>query len=249
MTNGFILLHRKIKGNWIFSRSDYFHWFCAILLKANFKDNENFLFEGEFMTIKRGQFITSYRNLSNELCGCSIQKLRTFFKLLEKDKIILIENIKKATRITICNYDNYQGSQHDSNTIATQSQHSSNTVATTIERKKSNLNKDNKEKYTNFISKFNEITSKKIRVPDDKFKRQLNARLNEGFTLDEIYKAIKECMKDSHHIETKFKYLTPEFITRADKLQKFLNATTEAKPERSLMERMKAEARQQRMLS
>ena len=52
-------------------------------------------------------------------------------------------------QITICNYDSYQSTQHNSNTIATQQQHNSNTVATTIEIKKKNDNKENKENNSN----------------------------------------------------------------------------------------------------
>lgn len=156
MNEGFILLHRKIKENWLWQRSDYFHWFTHLLLKANFKDNDSFLFEGEFISIKRGQFITSYRNLAKELPVCSEQKIRTFLKLLIKDKIVLIDSLRKATRITICNYDSYQSAQHNSNTVATQQQHSSNTVATTIERKKKKENNENNDNNnTEQVPKFN----------------------------------------------------------------------------------------------
>ena len=82
--------------------------------------------------------------------------------------------------------------------------------------------KEDKIPYENFIKNFNEITGKRIRIPDDKFKRQFKARLKEGFTMKEILQAVENCSKDDYHKEHT-KYLTPEFITRADKLQKFLN--------------------------
>ena len=77
-------------------------------------------------------------------------------------------------------------------------------------------------KYIDFLSDFNSITKRKFRVLDDKTKRQLKARLKEGFTIDEIKTAITNCKADEYHIEFP-KYLTPEFITRAEKLQKYLN--------------------------
>lgn len=82
-----------------------------------------------------------------------------------------------------------------------------------------------KNKY-NFIERFNSITGKKVRVLDEKTKRQFSARLRDGFSTDDIETAIKNCMNDKYHKENP-KYLTPEFITRADKLQMYLNSSKE----------------------
>jgi len=81
-----------------------------------------------------------------------------------------------------------------------------------------------KDIYSDFLLKFNKITNRKFRLLDDKTKRQLSARLKEGFKIEEIYTAIENCKKDKYHIENP-QYLTPEFITRSDKLQKYLNFT------------------------
>ena len=108
MESGFILLQRKLLKHWIFQRTDYFSWFVYFLFKANFIDKEDYLFNGKFITVKRGQFITSYQNLADELPECTIKKIRTFIKLLEKSKIIKYENLIKGARITICKYDTYQ---------------------------------------------------------------------------------------------------------------------------------------------
>ena len=77
--------------------------------------------------------------------------------------------------------------------------------------------------YSDFLLRFNEASGKKCRVVDSKTHGQLKARMREGFTLDEIISAVRNCAADQYHMENP-KYLTPEFITRADKLQKFLNA-------------------------
>lgn len=73
-----------------------------------------------------------------------------------------------------------------------------------------------------FINEFNAIRGSKFR-PIEKVKRQLNARLKDGYTADDILNALKNAMADKFHIESGFKYLTPEFITRSDKLEKFHN--------------------------
>ncbi|CAB4147789.1 Phage conserved hypothetical protein, C-terminal [uncultured Caudovirales phage] len=70
------------------------------------------------------------------------------------------------------------------------------------------------------LSQFNLITGKKIRVIDDKTKRQVNARLKEGYSKQDIVNAITNCFNDDYHKENPH-YLTLEFITRSDKMQKY----------------------------
>lgn len=198
MHDGFILLHRKIRLNWIYKRSDYYHWFTEFIFMANFKDNNNYLFEGEFIKVKRGQFVTSYRQLAKKLPSCSEQKIRTFIKLLIKDKIVLIESLKKATQITICNYDSYQGEQHNSNTVATQQQHNSNTVATSIERKRkkeNNVNNDNKkDTYIEIKNIFNSVCVDlpKVHKITNARKKIIDARTKEYdlLTIGDVFKKV-----------------------------------------------------------
>ena len=75
------------------------------------------------------------------------------------------------------------------------------------------------------LSTFNEITGKNCRVVNTKTKNQLKARLKEGYTKEDIVHAIKTCFKEDYHVETNHKHLTLEFITRADKLDKYVNIT------------------------
>jgi len=70
---------------------------------------------------------------------------------------------------------------------------------------------------------YNDITGKKAKVVSEKVKKQLRARLKEGYTKSDIITALKNAAKDQLHIDNNYKYLTLEFITRADKLDRFLN--------------------------
>ena len=72
-----------------------------------------------------------------------------------------------------------------------------------------------------FVIKFNYLTQKNFK-PSDKIKRQYNARIKEGYTEESILKAAENCLSDPYHVEHP-NYLTPEFITRDDKLQKYSN--------------------------
>jgi uncharacterized phage protein (TIGR02220 family) len=68
---------------------------------------------------------------------------------------------------------------------------------------------------------FNKTTGKKCKVVPKKAKEQFNARLKEGFTKVDIANAIVNASNDEYHIKEDLKYITLEFISRADKLDKF----------------------------
>ena len=145
MTNGWISLHRSVKEHWIYANNDYFAAWIKMLLTVNFKDGKPQMIKGVSVDCKRGQSTNSLDTWVALLGkGWSKQRVRTFFKLLERDKIINTENLKVTTRLTICKYDDYQSLEHDSNTQATREQHASNTQATSIEE--GNKNKKGKRK-------------------------------------------------------------------------------------------------------
>ena len=72
------------------------------------------------------------------------------------------------------------------------------------------------------LSVFNSILGKQAKVVSAKAKNQITQRLKEGYTKEDIVKAITNASKDPHHIESNYKYLTLEFITRPDKLERFV---------------------------
>lgn len=74
-----------------------------------------------------------------------------------------------------------------------------------------------------FISRFNEVTGKSHRKLVDKADRQLKARLKDGYSIDDIILATKNAASDDYHKDSGFKHLTPELITRGDKLDAWLN--------------------------
>lgn len=98
----------------------------------------------------------------------------------------------------------------------------------------SELSKDNNNNlsvnWSKLLDQFNFITGKKIRVLSDKAKRQIKARLKDGYTKDDIVNAIVNCFNDSYHRDTGYKYLTPEFISRSDKMEKYANVNPDFKP-------------------
>lgn len=160
--------------------------------------------------VKRGDFIFGRWTASEELNMAGSTVTGIMKKLQEMGNIKIIPNNNYSV-VTVCNYDLYQGTELYGSTADEQ-------PPDTNKKEK----KNNKDIYDNFLVIFKDITKKNIRVLNDKVKGQLNARIKEGFTLGDFQTAIENCNNDDFH-KKNTKYLTPEFITRSDKLQMYLN--------------------------
>jgi len=75
--------------------------------------------------------------------------------------------------------------------------------------------------YKDFIQIFNQMTGSNFKG-DASAKRHFDARIKDGYTLEQFQTAIHNCLSDEFHQKNP-NYLTPEFITRPDKIEKYLN--------------------------
>jgi hypothetical protein len=82
---------------------------------------------------------------------------------------------------------------------------------------------------TEFLKEFNRVKCSTIptRVMDEKATRQLKILMKAGYSIADIGKALENAMKTRNHKESKFVYLTPEFITRPDKFNIYHGANFE----------------------
>jgi hypothetical protein len=71
------------------------------------------------------------------------------------------------------------------------------------------------------LNQFNELLNRTHKVIPEKAKRQLLARLKDGYTKQDIWNAILNCYEDDFHKESNHKYLTLEFISRPDKMERY----------------------------
>lgn len=109
MSNGWIKLHRKLQDGWIWIDKEPFDKRSAwvdLLLTANHSDKK-ILFNGELITVKRGQILTSIRKLA-ERWKWSYDKTSRFLKLIESDGMLRKESDNCRTLLTIENYEVYQ---------------------------------------------------------------------------------------------------------------------------------------------
>ncbi|MDH8771904.1 DnaD domain protein [Staphylococcus epidermidis] len=147
---GWISLHRSIQKHWLFEEKRKFSRFEAwidILMMVNHTDNK-IMHDGDLITVKRGQRITSLRQLG-ERWSWSITKVDKYLKTLESDGMLVVKKDTKKTVLTVVNYDDYQDGdfkkRHRKDSEKTEKKHRSNTEKT---QKKTN-NNDNKENNEN----------------------------------------------------------------------------------------------------
>ena len=104
--SGWIKLHRQIKSHWVFSDAKYLKWWITVLIEVNHKP-QKVLIKGVLIDCTTGQSLRSLQSWAEEF-GCTKKTVSHFFKLLQKDAMVLIENLKITTRLTVCNYESYQ---------------------------------------------------------------------------------------------------------------------------------------------
>ena len=86
-----------------------------LLLLANHKDKET-IFDKKPILVKRGQRITSVRELSARW-GWGKDKTLRFLRLLESEKMIVKESDSRKTLLTIVNYGIYQDCENENETV------------------------------------------------------------------------------------------------------------------------------------
>lgn len=115
MASGWIKLHRKIMDCFLWDSDEPSNKKSAwidLLLLANHED-KTILFNGQAVTVKAGQKITSIRKLA-QMWHWSKDRTERYLDMLVKEDMIIKESDSNRTLITIVNYSVYQG-QCDSN--------------------------------------------------------------------------------------------------------------------------------------
>lgn len=106
---GWISLYRKfVNWEW-YTDANTMRVFLHLLLLANHKENK---WRG--ILIERGQLVTSYNSLSDDL-NLTVQEIRTSFKRLKSTNEITTKPTNKYTFVTILKYNDYQDNQKENN--------------------------------------------------------------------------------------------------------------------------------------
>ena len=114
MAYGWISIHRKIQQSDIWLDKEPFDkrsaWIDLIMM-ANHEDKQ-ILFNGKFIEVKRGEKITSLKQLSDRW-RWSRSKVRRFLNLLESGSMIELKVKQRYTSYKVVNYNVYQNEDID----------------------------------------------------------------------------------------------------------------------------------------
>lgn len=103
---GIIVIRRSIRNSWLWKDPVKLQWWIDLIMEANFKPS-GFNVDRKFIACGKGQSVKSLRSWAVRW-GISQTSVKRFLKLLERDRLISVEPLKRTTRITILNYDSYQ---------------------------------------------------------------------------------------------------------------------------------------------
>ena len=166
---GWISIHRKIRECVIWDSDEPFTrrdaWIDLLLL-ANHRDKET-IFDGEKITVKRGQYLTSVRKLAQEWHWGKDKTLK-YLKLLEECEMITRDADSRRTLITIVNYCLYQDKNDD---VADSEKDSEQTVNRHLSATNNNDNNVNNENNVN--------KNKKEKKPKHKYGQYKNVMLSD----------------------------------------------------------------------
>lgn len=183
---GYIKLFRKAQENFLY-RENRPHtrreaW-EDILLMVNHTEVD-VLVGGKRIICGRGQSIRSLDSWAKHF-NWSKSKVKRFFDLLKSETMIVTENVQKTTRLTVCNYDAYQGERNNDGTMMAQSR-------PTNKNDKKN-NKDNAQNDVfddDFLKFWNIYNKKKDRLKcEKKFAKLTKAQKQKIFTTLPTYVA------------------------------------------------------------
>jgi hypothetical protein len=215
-SKGYIRVFRQIQDCWIWDtgKFDKRSAWIDLLMLANHSD-KRIVFNGEYITIKKSQYLTSIRNLANRWLW-STSSVTSFLRLLEKDKMIIRDSDKYRTLITIVNYSIYQDSKYTKETVSdtpidtvtttvTTTSTETNNTLNTLNTLDSNNNAHRSAPYSEHFEEFWRCYKKK----NDKKRAYAcyMARLKEGFSEDELLIACKNYMDECEKQHREDRYI------------------------------------------
>lgn len=170
---GWIKIHRQIQNCLIWDDKPFnmaSAWIDLLLL-ANHKDKET-IFDKKPILVKRGQRITSVRELS-ERWGWGKDKTLRFLRLLESEKMIVKESDSRKTLLTIVNYGIYQDCETENETV----------IRTLTGQSQATNKNDKNDKNNNICSNSDDLNETKKPKKKTKLTEEENEELVKNFEI------------------------------------------------------------------
>ncbi len=200
---GWIKLHRKIqeKAIWQCATPEQKVILITILLNIN-SDKKEWEWQGKQFICEPGQMVTSLASLA-EKCGkgVSIKNVRTALEKFEKYGFLTNQSAKTGRLITVVNWEFYQDSSYE---VANQSANSRQSYGKEVATNKNNKNNKNNI----YTSNFSELWLHYPRKADKaQAYKKYNARLNDGYSEEELLQAVKNYAEECEREHREQKYI------------------------------------------
>lgn len=206
MSKGWITIERDIQEHWIFKDAEKLRAWLIVLMQVNHKENKS-LIKGKLMTCSRGESLMSHNSWAEKFGkNWNRSKVIRFFKLLETDHMIVQHNEQVTTRLSVCNYSQYQdkskkseqANEHQPEQVALHQANTERTGGST------QLNNDNNDNNDNNVNK----KDNGAKAPRFNFKKSLlELGVDESIVSDWL---LVRKRKKASNTETAFKTLLTE---------------------------------------
>ena len=214
--------------NPIFDNPNLLRVWLWCLLKASHKHHQQMV-GLQVVDLEPGQFVTGRFKGANEL-EINPSTFYKYLKTLEKMQMISLNSNNKMTVVTIENWRKYQTEdkevyQQNNNKITTKEQQNNNKRTTKEQQNNTNKNdkndKNDKKLYKYIVEYLNQKCHKNFRHTTKATQRLIDARLNEGFAIEDFKKVIN--IKSSQWLGADMeKYLRPQTLF-GTKFESYLN--------------------------
>ncbi len=128
---------------------DYADAWLDILQLVSFKDGNSKLIKSSICKWDRGQYPVSHSFLADRW-GWKVGRVRTFEKLLVTEGMVTLERTPSWTLLTVCKYDDYNGSEQANDSLITGEEQANNRQKTGEAQQLKKVKKENKEKKEKF---------------------------------------------------------------------------------------------------
>ncbi len=161
--DGWILLHRKFLSNFLWTENRTFSkaeaWIDILFQVRFLEEQDKVMIKNALITCDRGQSLNSLDTWATRW-NWTKSATRRFLHLLKGDKMILIENVKKTTRLTVCNYETYQLPRIAVETQVKRKRNAGETQVKPEERKVKNETNENNDKKKNYVTETSGFSQK-----------------------------------------------------------------------------------------
>ena len=227
---GWIKLHRALQ-DWEWKNSPkHVAVFVDILINVNHKDAS---YRG--VKIPAGSMTTSYGAMSNRT-GVSIRGIRTVLKDLKSTHEVTQTTTSKYSMISVTNWDKYQSVDTVDDKQTTSKRQANDKQTTTNKNEKNEKNEKNIQSGNpticeEVINYLNKKTNKNFRHTTKKTQSFINARIKEGYSLQDFKKVIDVKTTQWLYSEEFNRYLRPDTLF-SNKFEGYLNDNEVKSPEK-----------------